>query len=435
MKTLACLLLLLGLLPAWAADKITVVTVDGTTYTGIQNAHVGNGGRIVILYDDGGVTIDASKLPERFLDSWGITAAQLTQAWTSAQHEAAGALDQAIRAGMFREVDGVVYDLRKPEAGWVELSGLKVLEVAGDGALVQEPAAGVEPAPIFVRNLPPGIVDNQIISVQAKLTQPFHFFDRYGHQRTIPAYDPGHVCRRDEIPEVMLRKGLAYAAVPGAAVPRGYGTAILTDGTRLRAIGSGFFVTADGYLLTNFHVVKDAARVEIKYQSRALRAKVVSTDTVNDLAVLKVEGTFPALAFSPRNSADLGDSVFTIGFPNVEMQGFEPKYTDGRISSLAGMQDDPSEYQISVPVQPGNSGGPLCDNNGEVVGVVVARLNDLAVLETSGVVPQNVNYAVKAGPAQRLLEHIKGVNLISPRRSGGAPVKSVEDAVAMIMIY
>src|SRR5208282_2594685 len=105
-------------------------------------------------------------------------------------------------------------------------------------------------------------------------------------------------------------------------------------------------------------------------------------------------GSFPALSISRAESADLGQEVFTIGFPNIVMQGIAPKYTDGKISSLAGMMDDPTEYQISVPVQPGNSGGPLCDANGQVVGIVVARLNDLTVLQASGAVPQNVNYAV-----------------------------------------
>ena len=79
------------------------------------------------------------------------------------------------------------------------------------------------------------------------------------------------------------------------------------------------------------------------------------------------------------------------------------------------MQDDDTEYQISVPVQPGNSGGPLCDANAQVVGVVVARLNDLAVMQISGVVPQNVNYAVKAGPVRQLMRQRQGP------RSGPGP--------------
>ncbi len=166
-------------------------------------------------------------------------------------------------------------------------------------------------------------------------------------------------------------------------------------------------------------------------------ATVIVTDTVNDLAVLKVEGgTFPALAISAKDSVDLGQQVFTIGFPNIEVQGTDPKYTDGRISSLNGMQDDSTEYQISVPVQPGNSGGPLCDANGQVVGIVVARLNDMAVMKMSGAVPQNVNYAVKAQPARQLLRSLKGLDLIAAQGQKPAdPIKTVENAIAMVLIY
>ena len=95
-------------------------------------------------------------------------------------------------------------------------------------------------------------------------------------------------------------------------------------------------MTRDGYLLTNFHVVKDAEKIKVRY-NQVFEAKVIATDKTADLAVLKVEGgSFPALALSARDTVDLGQEVFTIGFPNIQMQGVEPKYTDGRISSLSG---------------------------------------------------------------------------------------------------
>jgi S1-C subfamily serine protease len=196
-------------------------------------------------------------------------------------------------------------------------------------------------------------------------------------------------------------------------------------------------VTKDGYLLTNHHVVEGAQKIEVHYRGQVLPAKVAAEDSTNDLALLKVEGgNFEALAISRKETAELGQEVFTIGFPNIQMQGVEPKYTDGKISSLKGMQDDPSEYQISVPVQPGNSGGPLCDSRAEVVGVIVARLNDMTMLETSGVVPQNVNYAVKSRLAARLLQSVRG--LTSTPGQGAKPdnaVKTVENAIAMLWVY
>ena len=103
--------------------------------------------------------------------------------------------------------------------------------------------------------------------------------------------------------------------------------------------------------------------------------------------------------------------IAALAFPNVDLQGIEPKYTDGRISSLAGLHDDPSRYQISVPVQPGNSGGPLLDSNGRVVGVVVARISDIAFLKSAGTIPQNINYAIKSSALKDFLRSESDVSV------------------------
>jgi S1-C subfamily serine protease len=437
MKWLSLIFLALWVLPALAVEKMTSVTIDGTSYVGIQDAHLVSGGRVVILYPSGGTTVTPDKLPKEFLDSWGINMTQVEQSKVAAQKQAAASLEQAIRAGYFREVEGVVYDMRKPQAGWTHFVGAKILQVAGDGALVDPNPGSSEPNPIFVRNLPSGFSDNDTLDVMARVTGTLSVVNKFNYTRTIRAYDVGRVCKRSEIPDVILKQGAAAAVLPDAPRVRSYEVESLPDHGRLRAIGSGFFVTQDGYLLTNFHVVKDADNVKVKFGSHVFKAAVMETDKTDDLALLKVDGgIFPALAISPRDSADLGQEVFTIGFPNIEMQGLQPKYTDGRISSLSGMQDDPTEYQISVPVQPGNSGGPLCDASGEVVGIVVARLNDMAVMQLQGVVPQNVNYAVKGRLARQLLQGAKGVTPIvahGPKPSD--PIKTVENAIAMILIY
>ncbi len=438
MKLLAGILCAIFALPALAADKITALTLDGVSYVQIQDVHVVTGGRVVILFPTGGTTVSADKLPKAFLDSWGISAAQLSLSRAAAARESEQALSQAIATGYFREVDGVIYDLRKPQAAWLKLTGAKILQVVRDGALLELTPNQPNPTVIFLRNLPSGFSDHDTLSVMAKLAGTFSFIDRSNYERTLRAYDAGHVCLRSEIPPAMLKDGLAAFALPDAPKPRDRSIASLPDHDRMRAIGSGFFVTKDGYLLTNHHVVRDAGRIVVKHQSQVYKnVKVIEVDKENDLALLKVEGTnFQPLSISRAESADLGQEVFTIGFPNIEMQGVEPKYTDGKISSLAGMQDDPTEYQISVPVQPGNSGGPLCDASGQVVGIVVARLNDLAVLQTSGAMPQNVNYAVKSRHALHLLQHIKGVEPLPPQAGKPANVvKTVENAIAMVMIY
>lgn len=442
MNFLAGILVALLALPALASEKMTAVTVGGTYCDQIQDVHVVSGGRIVILYGNGGITVTADKLPKSFLASWGITAQDLAASKAAAEKQAEQSLAQAARAGFFREVDGVVYDLRKPQPGWKQFSDAKILQVTGDGALVKPAPNQAAPAEVLVRNLPRIFADNEKASFMAKFTGDFSYVNKYFFEKTIRAYDVGRVCRRNEIPDAIVNGGQSAASLPFAARRKdGEPPArVLPGGKGLRGIGSGFFITRDGYLLTNFHVVKDANRVKVKYKMRVLKAEVIEVDEGNDLALLKVSGAdFAPLAISHKDSADLGDEVFTIGFPNIDMQGIEPKYTDGKISSLAGMRDDPSEYQISVPVQPGNSGGPLCDANGEVVGIVVARLDDLAALRESGAVPQNVNYAVKSKLALRLLRSVEGLDaLLLPARTAAKPAKpvqAVEDAIAMIMVY
>jgi S1-C subfamily serine protease len=162
------------------------------------------------------------------------------------------------------------------------------------------------------------------------------------------------------------------------------------------ATGTGFFVTDDGYFITCEHVINGSTSFHIKTKDGSATARLVKVDPTNDLALLKVAGTFHAVPVAGTSEIKLGDNVFTVGFPNQAVQGTEPKLTSGEISSLSGMRDNPRYFQISVPVQPGNSGGALMDNRGNVVGVVAARLSEAAAYKTSGALPQNVNYAIKS---------------------------------------
>ncbi len=170
--------------------------------------------------------------------------------------------------------------------------------------------------------------------------------------------------------------------------------------------GTGFFVSDDGYLVTCEHVVHGAISFSIKTASGSIPARLVAKNSAIDIAVLKVSGTYPALPLAPNPQVKLGDSVLTIGFPNTDLQGVAPKLTKGEISSLSGIRDNPRYFQISVPVQPGNSGGALVDERGNVVGVVTSRLDDVATYETSGALPQNVNYAVKGGLVYKFLTKV-----------------------------
>jgi TPR repeat protein len=208
-----------------------------------------------------------------------------------------------------------------------------------------------------------------------------------------------------------------------------------------RFTGSGFFVTEDGYLLTSYHVVEDANTIKVKTKLGTFRTRLVATDKANDVAMLKAEGTFPALPIAPSRGIKLGGSVFTIGFPNINLQGFAPKLTKGEISSLTGAEDDPRAFQISVAVQPGNSGGPLVDMNGNVVGIVEARLADMPTLKSTGSLPQNVNYAMKSSVLSALLESLPEVSakLREPSpvkdRKFEDVVKETESATALVLVY
>jgi S1-C subfamily serine protease len=211
--------------------------------------------------------------------------------------------------------------------------------------------------------------------------------------------------------------------------------ASLPEGSDLKANGSGFFITADGYFVTNYHVVKDANSVKIKNGDDVYAAKIVHVDEDNDLALLKVSGQFKPLSIF-TNDVQLGEGVFTIGFPDILLQGTQPKYTDGKISSLAGLQDDPKDYQVSVPVQPGNSGGPLVDMNGSVVGIIVAKLDNMAALSSSGDLPQNVNYAIKARCLSDFLAQFPEVKM-DPVKTGSVDsvVQATQRSVAIVLIY
>jgi S1-C subfamily serine protease len=115
----------------------------------------------------------------------------------------------------------------------------------------------------------------------------------------------------------------------------------------------------------------------------------------------------------------------------------QPKYTEGTISALSGIGDDPKRFQVSVPVQPGNSGGPLLDSNGQVIGIIVSRLDDLSTLLATGSIPQNVNYALKASFIISLLESVPDIvkNLEKPKAMNkSAAIEQAKQAVGMVVV-
>jgi S1-C subfamily serine protease len=181
--------------------------------------------------------------------------------------------------------------------------------------------------------------------------------------------------------------------------------------------GSGVFVTKTGHILTAAHVIENASKVTARVVESSVEAEILAVDYPNDVALLKVDAEVDAAPVRSSTGVELGNQVFTIGFPNMLLQGTKPKFTEGTISSTSGMRDDPRQFQVSVQVQPGNSGGALFDENGNVVGLVVSRLDDEATTKLTGSAPQNVNYAVKSSYALPLIESLKAELLAEQRPS------------------
>jgi len=218
---------------------------------------------------------------------------------------------------------------------------------------------------------------------------------------------------------LLLPAGLAWAAKPpplgadettaaGKPPPLGGASAPSTrpppEG-RVAETGSGF-VVGDGHVLTNFHVVEGCNRLAARNAAgQRVAAKVAATDPRRDLALLNVPRGFgPALVFRDSPPVRIGESVVTYGFPLAGLLSSGPTLTTGDVSALAGLRDNPLHFQISAPVQPGNSGGPLLDAQGHVVGVIVSKLNAARIAEiTGGDIPQNVNFAIKGPEAASFL--------------------------------
>ena len=204
--------------------------------------------------------------------------------------------------------------------------------------------------------------------------------------------------------------------------------------------GTGFFITDDGYFITNQHVAGEGATVRLVTATGSIGAKAVKADRANDLALLKAEGRFTPLPVITSRGVRLGATAATVGFPNTGLQGFAPKLAKGEIASLAGAQDDARHFQISAPIQPGNSGGALVDERGNVIGVVVAKLSQRAALATSGALAENVNYAVKSSYLLSFLESVPEVaaklkEAHTKDRKFEDVVKSVEQATVLVLVY
>ncbi len=196
--------------------------------------------------------------------------------------------------------------------------------------------------------------------------------------------------------------------------------------------GSGFLITQDGYIVTNHHVVEGTTQLTVRTTTgKTYPATIVRVDAKHDLALLKIDAAGLAhLPVADSSTVKKGTSVLAGGFPQIVVQGIEPKITDGIISSLTGIMNDVTAFQISNPIQPGNSGGPLFTLEGNVVGIVTAQLSEKTMQREFDSIPQNVNFAVKSNYLLEMLKGIRSVRLAPPNPK--RKFRSTEDAVGAV---
>ena len=175
--------------------------------------------------------------------------------------------------------------------------------------------------------------------------------------------------------------------------------------------GTGFALK-NGYVLTNHHVIDEANTIDIYGVAgdftRSYKAKVIGSDKVNDLALLKISDSdfkgFGNIPYSFKYKlSDVGEDIYVLGYPLTATMGEEIKLTNGIISAKTGFDGDVSQYQISAPVQPGNSGGPLLDYDGNVIGVICAKHRGA----------ENVTYAIKTSQVRNLIESVSDLSIMN----------------------
>ena len=205
--------------------------------------------------------------------------------------------------------------------------------------------------------------------------------------------------------------------------------------------GSGIIISKNGYIITNNHVIKDANEIEIEViindEVQKLSAQVVQQDVRNDLAIIKVVDVnfdkFSNINYNFKTrSSDVGTKIYTYGYPKaLTGMGKEIKITEGIISSKSGVMGDITTYQITAPIQGGNSGGPLFDEKANLIGINSSKFNS----ENT----ENVNYSIKSSYVMNLIDVLpKSIDLPSSTKLQSLPlteqIKEISKYVVLIKV-
>lgn len=202
------------------------------------------------------------------------------------------------------------------------------------------------------------------------------------------------------------------------------------------AMGSGFFITEQGHLLTTLHLVARAKSIEVRVDGRRHLARVVKADPVNDLALLKIEAKTPALVLMTGRQLHLGLPVFTLGLPPLSEKNSGPKYSHGVIRKLEDQTLDPRHVQANLNVQPSHSGAPLLDSSGQAVGMLTFKLDELRAYQATGSLPHALNTALKIERIHDFLLAFPAIRQQMPRHAAkikGA-LTAAEAATVQILV-
>ena len=239
------------------------------------------------------------------------------------------------------------------------------------------------------------------------------------------------------------RRAKAFLAKQETVTAVGEGSEIATE-QPVVARGTGFLFAKNGLVATNYHVISDGSRINVYFPNAELvfDATIALKDMNSDLAILKIKDFSYDKIFSQdvpfgvkrTSGVQLGEKVFTLGFPLGELLGKSAKFSDGTISSLSGLLGSANLFQINNPIQPGNSGGPLFNQDGDLIGIVLATLDAKFFYENLDTIPQNVNFAIKSDYLINLISMLpEGPSILSHK--GSLEDKTQEEQVSSLVPY
>jgi S1-C subfamily serine protease len=196
--------------------------------------------------------------------------------------------------------------------------------------------------------------------------------------------------------------------------------------------GTGFFVTNNGYLVTCRHVVENEGKLTVVTANGAAPAELIAVHNLLDLALLKIDADVRYLPINKSAELPLGATVATLGFPNVDVQGFEPKLTKGHLAALSGPQDDPAYMQLGMAIAPGYSGAAVVDEDGNAVGVATMILDEKVAANVSYATKGELVYLFLVDAARKM--NLTDLSMPRPSARGGGPnMEQMREATALVI--